>query len=143
MKSRAEELLEELRQYQDDVLRENEKLLAPGVLGVTAPDHDGGLVIVWLRAAKEGSGDVGRYLDREILKRTVRVIDPNVRLSGMLDRRGFKKCQIWGADASRTFPGMVKRFDYLARGEHDEVSLDSRRPESSGPPRPDDRSSLR
>jgi hypothetical protein len=111
MRSRAEELLEELQRYQDEVLRSNEKLLAPGVFGVTAPDIDGGLVIVWLRAEREGNGDVGRYLDRAILTGTVRVIDPNDRLSGMLDRRGFKKCQIWGADASRTYPGMVKRFE--------------------------------
>jgi hypothetical protein len=107
IRSRAQELLEELQDYQDQILRENETYLAPGVFGITAKDLVDGNVIVWLRAAEEGKGDVGRYLDS--LEGTVRVIAPNERLDAMLDRRGYKKCQIWGAGAERSYPGRVRR----------------------------------
>ena len=62
--------------------------LAPGVYGY-AIEAEGEIWIPFLRSAREGSGAVGRFLDR--LPANVAV--PNVissRLLGMLQRRGWK-----------------------------------------------------
>ena len=61
--------------------------LAPGVKGY-AIEQDGRIYIPVVRAAKEGNGDVGRFLDRC----TTRCVFPNVvsaRFAAMLQRRGF------------------------------------------------------
>lgn len=74
----------------DYVRRQVEYELAPGVYGWTRDTHDGALEIASLRAAHEGDGAVGRYLDA--LPTDRRVIVPlvtNPRLAGMLARRGF------------------------------------------------------
>jgi hypothetical protein len=63
--------------------------LAPGVFGY-ATETDRGLYVGWIAAEREGSGDVGRYLDQ--LPRDRRVVFPTIlslRLAGMLLRRGF------------------------------------------------------
>jgi hypothetical protein len=63
--------------------------LAPGVFGYTV-ERDGMLLIPFLAANHEGSGDVGRFLDGLPHHRVVGF--PNVvsrRLAGMLARRGF------------------------------------------------------
>jgi hypothetical protein len=64
-----------------------EGLLAPGVRGY-AILADGKICIPLIIAEREGSGDVGRFLD----SLSPRCVVPNVtspRLAGMLMRRGF------------------------------------------------------
>lgn len=64
-----------------------ESILAPGVSGY-AIHSDGTVFIPLISADKEGSGDVGRFLD----SLSPRCVIPNVtsnRLKGMLERRGF------------------------------------------------------
>jgi hypothetical protein len=76
---------------QGDLLRGGLERLAPGVLGYTA-EVGPALLVPLVIAEKEGSGDVGRYLDS--LPRDRPVIFPNVineRLAGMLERRGFRR----------------------------------------------------
>jgi hypothetical protein len=66
-----------------------DEMLGPGVGGYCIDGEDG-LFIPVITAVKEGSGDVGRYLDS--LPTNRRVVVPNVmneRLVGMLLRRGF------------------------------------------------------
>lgn len=78
----------------DMVRRELEYLIAPGVYGWTRDLHDGGLEIPSIRAETEGNGDVGRYLDA--LQRDRKIVVPlvtNIRLAGMLERRGFVERQ--------------------------------------------------
>lgn len=65
--------------------------LADGVLGY-AVEHEGAVYLPDIRAAREGRGDVGRFLDSLDKAKTWKV--PNVisaRLAGMLERRGWKK----------------------------------------------------
>ena len=65
-------------------------LLGPGVRGY-AQEHRGELWVSVVWAEREGSGDVGRWLDTLPKDRTVvfsRVL--SARLAGMLDRRGFR-----------------------------------------------------
>jgi len=67
----------------------HEPRLAPGVRGYTVWSH-GELYVPLVIAEREGSGDVGRYLDTLPLDRVVKF--PSVlseRLAGMLLRRGF------------------------------------------------------
>ena len=62
--------------------------LAPGVYGY-AVEADGEIWLPYIRAAREGSGAVGRFLDRLPANAAI----PNVvssRLLGMLRRRGWK-----------------------------------------------------
>lgn len=62
--------------------------IGPGVRGY-AVKHGQETWIPWLEASKEGSGDVGRFLDSlDSSCRVVNVISP--RLAGMLKRRGWK-----------------------------------------------------
>lgn len=64
--------------------------IAPGVHGV-AFDMTDGIYIPLLRAAKEGNGDVSRFLDS--LPTMRRIVFPNVtngKLRLMLQRRGFR-----------------------------------------------------
>lgn len=63
--------------------------LAPGVRGY-AIAHGDAIYVPWIDAVKEGSGDVGRFLDS--LPPGTKI--PNVisdRLVGMLQRRGWQK----------------------------------------------------
>lgn len=63
--------------------------LAPGVLGCIEDKGDC-LVVIWLEAEEEGSGDVGRWLDRLDPATAVIVMEVlSERLRGMLTRRGF------------------------------------------------------
>lgn len=79
----------------DRVFRSVQQPLAAGVQGVTFSDPDGALVINWIAAEHEGSGDVSRYLDALPTDRTVRVVGvTSDRLAGMLDRRGYKFCRV-------------------------------------------------
>lgn len=67
----------------------NEPVIGVGVRGA-AFDLPTGIYIPLIRAEREGSGDVGRFLDA--LPRDRRVVFPGVisqRLRGMLERRGF------------------------------------------------------
>ena len=69
--------------------------LAPGVTGYTREWNDS-LYIPYIRADREGNGDVGRYLDS--LPTDRRVVVPCViskRLEGMLKRRGFTPAWEW------------------------------------------------
>lgn len=62
--------------------------LAPGVIGY-AVEHEGRIYIPLIQARKEGSGDVGRFLD----SLSPRCCIPNVtsaRLQAMLRRRGWE-----------------------------------------------------
>lgn len=64
-----------------------EEYLAPGVLGY-AILKDNRILIPLIYAKKEGTGDVGRFLD----SLSPRCVIPNVtspRLMGMLARRGY------------------------------------------------------
>jgi len=69
--------------------------LAPGVFGflrefIGPNTHT--IEIASLRAAHEGNGDVGRYLDSLPKDQTVVVpLVTSERLAGMLDRRGYRK----------------------------------------------------
>jgi len=63
--------------------------LAPGVKGL-AYEKDGLIMIPLITAECEGSGDVGRMLDR--LSSRCRIVTvTSTRLAGMLVRRGWKK----------------------------------------------------
>jgi hypothetical protein len=63
--------------------------LAPGVRGYTF--RKGKLIIIPLiLAEKEGSGDVGRFLDR-LSANCVIMSVTSERLAGMLERRGYQK----------------------------------------------------
>ena len=66
--------------------------LAPGVRGYTFKKN--GLIFIPLIVAeKEGSGDVGRFLDR--LSRRCIIMDvTSTRLEGMLRRRGWKEFKV-------------------------------------------------
>lgn len=64
-----------------------EGLLALGVRGY-AMEHLGKIYIPLIVAEKEGSGDVGRFLD-SLSPRCVVVSVTSPRLAGMLMRRGF------------------------------------------------------
>lgn len=64
--------------------------VAPGVDAWIVEDL-GQVEILAVRAQREGTGAVGRWLDS--LPRTLKVTVPNVtsdRLAGMLERRGFR-----------------------------------------------------
>jgi len=65
------------------------ELLAPGVHGYAVPSEDE-IFIPMIIAEKEGSGDVGRFLD-VLSRRCVVVNVTSSRLEGMLVRRGWKK----------------------------------------------------
>lgn len=68
--------------------------LAPGVIGY-AIEHEGRVYIPLITAQREGSGDVGRFLD----SLSPRCCVPNVtseRLRGMLERRR------WGLEFDET-----------------------------------------
>jgi hypothetical protein len=64
-----------------------EPWLAPGVRGY-AVEHRGRIYIPLIAAEKEGSGDVGRFLD-SLSPRCVFSCVTSERLRGMLERRGF------------------------------------------------------
>lgn len=73
-------------------------LLAPGVLGYSV-EEDGALYIPVIMAEKEGSGDVGRFLDGLPRDKTIKV--PGVaseRLRGMLERRDFRSTSEWAEE---------------------------------------------
>jgi len=61
--------------------------LAPGVIGY-AMMTEHGIVVPWLEAEKEGSGDVGRFLDSLPAGARIPTIISN-RLLGMVQRRGW------------------------------------------------------
>ena len=61
--------------------------IAPGVLGYVT-EVEGVTWVVLLQGAPPGQGHVGRYLDS--LTGTVYVVEPNVRMMGMLERRRFE-----------------------------------------------------
>jgi hypothetical protein len=87
-----------------------EPMLAPGVRGVLF-DTAEGIYIPFIVAEREGSGDVGRYLDS--LPRDRRVVFPTVisrRLAGMLARRGFREA----VDYSEEFHSYVDIFERKA-----------------------------
>lgn len=66
-----------------------ERQLAQGVKGF-AFEEDGLILIPLIVAEREGSGDVGRFLDR--LSPRCRIVTcTSARLAGMLARRGWKK----------------------------------------------------
>jgi hypothetical protein len=65
--------------------------LAPGVYGFTFC-QDGFIFIPLIVAEHEGSGDVGRFLDR-LSARCVIMDVTSPRLQGMLVRRGWEKIQ--------------------------------------------------
>lgn len=83
-----------------DILVGQEPLLAPGVRGYAIEGEDGSVYIPLVIAEREGSGDVGRFLDS---------LDPSVnwkftsvislRLAGMLERRGYER-------KTETLPGI-------------------------------------
>jgi hypothetical protein len=76
--------------------------LAPGVRGFTFKKN-GVIFIPLIVAVKEGSGDVGRFLDR-LSSRCIIVDVTSTRLEGMLIRRGYKKIDIGKNDYwSRTW----------------------------------------
>lgn len=83
--------------------------LAPRVTGYTV-ETDDGLYVPVITAEREGSGDVGRFLDS--LPKDRRVVVPNVvnpRLEGMLIRRGFTLTEEW----SDAFEEMVPVWERL------------------------------
>lgn len=76
--------------------------LAPGVLGY-AVLHEGRIYIPVIKSAKEGNGDVGRFLD-SLSPRCVVANVTSSRLRGMLERRGWREtteetpdgpCDVW------------------------------------------------
>lgn len=69
-----------------------EPLLAPGVRGYAIEGKDGPVYIPLVTAEKEGSGNVGRFLDSldpAVVWKFPSVISP--RLRGMLERRGYQR----------------------------------------------------
>ena len=70
---------------------ENLDVLAPGVLGY-AVEADGMIYIPVIVAEREGSGDVGRFLD-SLSPRCAIPCVISERLLGMLDRRGWVPSQ--------------------------------------------------
>jgi len=69
--------------------QDEERELAPGVMGWTVTAADGTVYVPTLRALRPGSGDVGRYLDSLTPNHRI----PNVvsgRLARMLQRRGWR-----------------------------------------------------
>ncbi len=79
---------------QEDVLAMMDPI-APGVVGYTM-ERPEALYIPFIQAVREGSGDVGRFLNSLPMTQTIRV--PNVvssRLEGMLKRRGFVLIWEW------------------------------------------------
>lgn len=88
-----------LSQEGDELTPGDELLVAPGVRA-TIFDTPEGLYIPMIVAEREGSGDVGRFLDT--LPTDRRIAFPCVisrRLAGMLVRRGF----VDGVDNSEAF----------------------------------------
>lgn len=67
----------------------HEDLLAPGVRGY-AIEKDNEIRIPLIIAEREGTGDVGRFLDR-LSQRCVVVSVTSNRLAGMLKRRDWKQ----------------------------------------------------
>ena len=65
-----------------------DRQLAPGVKGF-AFEQDGHIIIPLIVAEREGSGDVGRFLDR-LSQRCRIVCCTSRRLEAMLRRRGWK-----------------------------------------------------
>jgi hypothetical protein len=83
------------RQYEPPTVKEgsqchfgDEPVLWPGVRGY-AIRKGGRIYIPLIMAEKEGSGDVGRFLDALSARCIVRSVT-SARLGGMLKRRGFK-----------------------------------------------------
>jgi len=66
--------------------------LAPGVWGYTF-ECEGKIFIPLIVAEKEGSGDVGRFIDRLSAKCVIMDVTSK-RLEGMLLRRGWKKIEV-------------------------------------------------
>lgn len=80
-----------------DILTGRERL-ADGVFGYCL-ETDRGLYVPWIMAEREGSGDVGRYLDS--LPTDRRVVFPTIlsaRLAAMLGRRGFVATVEWAEE---------------------------------------------
>lgn len=81
--------------YLEVFWRENETSISPGVFGVVYEDMMGSIIVNWIRAKKEGSGAVGRYLDSLPTDRHIQFIAvTSDRLKGMLERRGFRETLI-------------------------------------------------
>jgi hypothetical protein len=66
----------------------DEYALAPGVMGL-AIEHEGAVYIPVIRAMREGSGDVGRFIDSLSDRCRISNVVSN-RLLGMLCRRGWE-----------------------------------------------------
>ena len=79
--------------------------LAPGVRGFTYIRHKE-IMIPLILAEHEGSGDVGRFLDR-LSRRCVIVFVTSKRLRGMLVRRGWFETIEDETDLWRQDVGMV------------------------------------
>jgi len=87
-----------------------EPLVAPGVRAIVF-DAPAGIYVSWISAEREGSGDVGRFIDS--LPKDRRVVFPNVisnRLARMLERRGFE-----ASEESAPEFGRVDIFERLPR----------------------------
>lgn len=86
-----------------------EPQLAPGVRGILL-DLPRGVIIPAIFAEKEGSGDVGRYLDS--LPKDRCVVFPTVlsrRLRGMLLRRGFKDVVLVDAGSGEPYEALERQ----------------------------------
>jgi len=91
---------------------------APGVRGYAIEQPDGKIYIPLVIADREGSGDVGRWLDT--LPKDRDIIFPNIvnqRLGDMLLRRGFFICEAEAQPALGRGPGVVRRSDAEARAK--------------------------
>lgn len=83
--------------------------LSPGVVGYTVDNGEQGLYVPLIESTDPGQGNVGRYLDT--LPRDRRVVVPNVinvKLAGMLERRGFVVEDEWAEDFGEWVPCHVR-----------------------------------
>lgn len=92
----------------DDLFESMETEIAPGVMGVTGEEGDS-LTVFWIRATREGSGAVGRYVDSLADRRHVRFIECNDRLAGLLARRGYVERQVSRPSGNGWARAMVRR----------------------------------
>lgn len=86
-----------------------EPLLGPGVRGVLF-DRPDGVFIPSIYAEKEGSGDVGRYIDS--LPKDRRVVFSTVlspRLRGMLLRRGYRDVVLVDPDWEESYDALERQ----------------------------------
>jgi hypothetical protein len=93
----------------DSYFRTQERAIAPGVFGCVDSDGDT-VVVMWLRAETEGSGDVGRWLDGLPTDRLVKVVAvTSDRLAGMLERRGFVQRMVLMPAADDWVPAHIRK----------------------------------